>query len=71
MNAKPAVSTLLLRNVPLFSLLPEDQLLLLTQVLVRKPYPKGSTVIAAGDPADAMYIVVSGRLRVVMRSPDG
>jgi len=71
MNAKPAVSTLLLRNVPLFSLLPDDQLLLLTQVLVRKPYPKGSTVIAAGDPADAMYIVVSGRLKVVMRDKEG
>ena len=66
MNLTPAVSTLLLRNVPMFSLLPGDQLLLLTQVVLRKPYPKNSTVMATGDPADALYIVISGRLKVMM-----
>ncbi len=71
MNLTPAVSTLLLRNVPMFSLLPGDQLLLLTQVVLRKPYPKNSTVIATGDPADALYIVISGRLKVMMSDKEG
>ena len=71
MNATPVVSTVLLRNVPLFSMLPEGQLQLLTQVLSRKAYPKNSTIIAAGDPTDAMYIVVSGRLKVVMSDKQG
>jgi len=71
MNATPVVSTVLLRNVPLFSMLPEVQLQLLTQVLSRKAYPKNSTIIAAGDPTDAMYIVVSGRLKVVMSDKEG
>jgi CRP/FNR family cyclic AMP-dependent transcriptional regulator len=71
MNLTPVVSTVLLRNVPMFSLLPGDQLLLLTQVLSRKPYPKNSTVIAAGDPADALYIVISGRLKVIMSDNEG
>ncbi len=71
MNATPVVSPLLLRNVPLFSLLPVDQLLLLTQVVLRKPYPKDSTVIAAGDPADALYVVISGRLKVMMSDNEG
>ena len=71
MNATPVVSPLLLRNVPLFSLLPVDQLLLLTQVVLRKPYPKNSTVIAAGDPADALYVVISGRLKVTMSDNEG
>jgi CRP/FNR family cyclic AMP-dependent transcriptional regulator len=71
MNATPAVSPLLLRNVPMFSLLPVDQLLLLTQVVLRKPYPKNSTVITAGDPADALYIVISGRLKVMMSDNEG
>ena len=71
MSATPVVSPLLLRSVPLFSMLPEGQLQLLTQVLSRKPYPKNSTVIAAGDPTDAMYIVVSGRLKVVMSDKEG
>jgi len=71
MNATPVVSPLLLRNVPLFSLLPEGQLLLLTQVLSRKAYPRNSTVIAAGDPTDALYIVISGRLKVIMSDSEG
>jgi CRP/FNR family transcriptional regulator, cyclic AMP receptor protein len=71
MNAAPAVSTLLLRNVPLFSSLSGDQLLLLASVLLRKPYPRNSTVVAAGDPADALYIVVSGRLKVMMSDKEG
>jgi CRP/FNR family cyclic AMP-dependent transcriptional regulator len=71
MNATPVVSIVLLRNVPLFSMLPEGQLQLLTQVLSRKAYPKNSTIIAAGDPTDAMYIVVSGRLKVVMSDKQG
>ena len=71
MNVTPVVSIVLLRNVPLFSMLPEGQLQLLTQVLSRKAYPKNSTIIAAGDPTDAMYIVVSGRLKVVMSDKQG
>jgi len=71
MNATPVVSTLLLRSVPMFSLLPGDQLLLLTEALLRKPYPKNSTVVAAGDPADALYIVISGRLKVMMNDKEG
>jgi len=71
MNAMPVVSPLLIRNVPLFSLLRDTQLILLTQVLLRKPYPKNSTVVAAGDPADALYIVISGRLKVIMSDKEG
>ena len=71
MSATPVVSTLLLRNVPLFSLLPEGQLQQLTRVLSRKAYPRNSTVIAAGDSADALYIVISGRLKVVMGDNEG
>ncbi len=71
MNAMPVVSPLLLRNVPLFSLVPEGQLVLLTRVLSRKAYPKNSTVIAAGDPTDALYIVISGRLKVIMSDNEG
>jgi len=71
MNATPVVSTLLIRNVPMFSLLSGVQLLLLAQVLLRKPYPRNSTVVAAGDPSDALYIVISGRLKVTISDKEG
>src|SRR5256885_15100204 len=71
MNTTPVVSPLLLRSVPLFSLLPDVQLLLLTQAVLRNPYAKISTCFAAGDPADALYIVISGRLKVLMSDKEG
>jgi len=60
-----------LRNVPLFAGLPESQLQLLTRVVGRKSYPRNSTVIAAGDVTDALYIVISGRLKVMMSDDEG
>jgi CRP/FNR family transcriptional regulator, cyclic AMP receptor protein len=71
MAGPASVSTLLLRNVPLFAGLPEAQLSLLTRVVGRKSYPRGSTIIAAGDPTDALYIVISGRLKVMMSDDEG
>jgi len=70
--AGPAVvSTLLLRNVPVFSQLPEGQLSLLTKVVSRKTFPRSTTIINAGDPTDALYIVISGRLKVMMSDDEG
>jgi CRP/FNR family cyclic AMP-dependent transcriptional regulator len=71
MAGPASVSTLLLRNVPLFSGLPEGQLALLTRVVGRKAYPRNTTIIAAGDPTDALYIVISGRLKVMMSDDEG
>jgi CRP/FNR family cyclic AMP-dependent transcriptional regulator len=71
MAGPASVSTLLLRNVPLFTVLPESQLQLLTRVVGRKTYPRNTTIIAAGDPTDALYIVISGRLKVMMSDDEG
>jgi CRP/FNR family cyclic AMP-dependent transcriptional regulator len=71
MAGPASVSTLLLRNVPLFAVLPEAQLSLLTRVVGRKSYPRSSTIIADGDPTDALYIVISGRLKVMMSDDEG
>ena len=71
MAGPASVSTLLLRNVPLFAALPEGQLTLLTRVVGRKSYPRKSTIINAGDPTDALYIVISGRLKVMMSDDEG
>lgn len=71
MVGQPSVSTLLLRNVPLFAVLPEAQLLLLTGVVGRKSFPRGSTIISAGDTNDFLYIIISGRLKVMMSDDEG
>src|SRR6266446_4151099 len=66
MAAPAGVSMLLLRNVPLFSALPEQQLVLLTSAVSRKSFSRGTTIIAAGDVTESLYVVVSGRLKVMM-----
>jgi CRP/FNR family cyclic AMP-dependent transcriptional regulator len=71
MAAQANVSTLLLRNVPLFSVLTETQLELLTNVVTRRSFPRGTTIIAAGDMTDSLYVIISGRLKVMMSDDDG
>ena len=62
---------LLLRNVPLFAVLPENQLALLVKEVSRKSYPRGSAIIAAGDPTDSLYVIISGRLKVMISDDEG
>ena len=65
------VSTTLLRNVPLFAGLEEAQLELLTRAIVRKSVGRNAKIIGAGDPTDSLYIVISGRLKVLMGDEQG
>ena len=65
------VSTALLRNVPLLSLLSENELALLARVVTRKSYPRNSQILGAGDPTDSLYILISGRIKVFMGDLDG
>src|SRR5258705_258667 len=71
MTAPASVSMLLLRNVPLFSVLPENQLALLTSALSRKSFPRGTMIIAAGDVTESLFVVISGRLKVMMTDDEG
>ena len=66
-----AVSTAVLKTVPLFASFPEDQLRMLTTVVSRKSAPRANTIMAGGDPTDSLYIVLSGRLKVMMSDSDG
>jgi len=71
MAAPASVSMLLLRNVPLFSVLPENQLVLLVKEVTRKSYPRGTAIIAAGDTTDSLYVVISGRFKVMISDDEG
>jgi CRP/FNR family cyclic AMP-dependent transcriptional regulator len=70
--AHPAsVSTTMLRNVPLFAGLDEAQLNVLVPMIMRTNFGRNQTIIAAGDPTDSLYIVISGRLKVLMADGQG
>jgi CRP/FNR family cyclic AMP-dependent transcriptional regulator len=70
--AHPAsVSTTMLRNVPLFAGLDEAQLNVLVPMIMRTNFGRNQTIIAAGDPTDSLYIVITGRLKVLMADEQG
>jgi predicted acylesterase/phospholipase RssA/CRP-like cAMP-binding protein len=61
----------LLSASPLFALLPGDVLALVEERLEPFPVESGDWLIRKGDPGDAMYIVDSGRLEVVLGEHEG
>lgn len=70
-SASHTISTAVLRAVPLLASLPDEQMRVLTAVVNRRSVPRGATVMAAGDPTDSLYIVIAGRLKVMMSDADG
>ena len=67
----PTVSPAVLRTVPLFASFPEEQLRMLATVVSRRSASRGSIIIAAGDPTDSLYIILSGRFKVMMSDAEG
>jgi CRP/FNR family cyclic AMP-dependent transcriptional regulator len=65
------VSTTVLKSVPLFASFPDDQLRMLVTVVARRSAPRASVIMAAGDQIDSLYIVIAGRLKVMMGDADG
>ena len=65
------VSTAVLKAVPLFTSFPEDQLRMLTTMVSRRSATRSTTIMAGGDATDSLYIVLSGRLKVMMSDSDG
>lgn len=66
-----SVSSAMLRSVPLFASFSEEPLRLLATVVTRRSVARGTMIMAAGDPTDSLYIVLSGRLKVMMSDADG
>jgi CRP/FNR family cyclic AMP-dependent transcriptional regulator len=66
-----AVSSAMLRSVPLFASFSEEPLRTLATVVTRRSATRGSIIMAAGDPTESLYIVLSGRLKVMMSDADG
>ena len=69
--AATAVSSTVLKSVPLFAGFPDEQLRALVSVVTRRSVPRGSIIMAAGDAVDSLYIIISGRLKVMMSEADG
>jgi signal transduction histidine kinase len=61
----------LLRAVPLFAQLPDDDLARIAAAARVDDVPRGTTLIAEGSEPDAMYVVADGEFAVTKRSAAG
>jgi serine phosphatase RsbU (regulator of sigma subunit) len=59
------MSELVLRQVPLFAALPDDELTLLSKTLPRVAIPAGTMLFREGDLGDRCYVVLDGWLEIV------
>ena len=64
-------ATDVLRKVPLFSDLSEAELARFAEVTREREYPKNSVILFEDDPGDALYIVSTGQVKVVLIGEDG
>lgn len=60
-----------LGTVPLFSGLPKDELASFADLMRERSYPKGSVILFENDPGDSLFVVRSGRVKVVLIGEDG
>jgi CRP-like cAMP-binding protein len=60
-----------LRQVPLFAELSDEELGSLGAALRRRRFARGEVIFLAGDPGDALYVIERGRVKIALSSPDG
>jgi len=60
-----------LKAVPLFATISEEQLRMLTTMVTRRSATRNTTIMSSGDATDSLYIVLSGRLKVMMSDSEG
>lgn len=64
-------SITLLKKIPIFSQLSEDDLLDISKLQLVKKYKKNSIVIHEGDAGEAFFFIKSGKVKVFKTSYDG
>ncbi len=60
-----------LKKVPLFRDIPPETLTAFASLTRERTYPKGSVIVFEEDRGDAMYLVASGQVKVVLIGEDG
>jgi len=65
------VNPQILKSVPLFSSLSDEQLRMLQPCLQQRSYPRSSFILRAGEETDALYIILSGRVKVLIPDDQG
>lgn len=60
-----------LRSIPMFSDLSAEDLETFADMVALRKFPKGSFIVNQNEMGSSMYLLVSGRVKVSLASPDG
>jgi CRP/FNR family transcriptional regulator, cyclic AMP receptor protein len=71
MNASKSNNAPRLRTMPLFSDLGPQDLEALAAIVTYRQIPKGGFIVTQNERGGCMYLLVSGRVKVSLASPDG
>jgi CRP/FNR family cyclic AMP-dependent transcriptional regulator len=71
MPAQFALNAQILKSVPLFSSFNDAHLNTLLTCVQHRSYPRGSFILRAGEETDALYIILSGRAKVLIPDEEG
>lgn len=71
MPAHFALNPQILKSVPLFSSFSDQQLSSLLTCVQHRSYPRGAFILRAREETDALYIILSGRVKVLIPDEDG
>ncbi|MDB5927788.1 MAG: transcriptional regulator, Crp/Fnr family [Betaproteobacteria bacterium] len=69
--ASLAVGTTMLRTLPLLSRLSDRELVELIPRIQHRSYPRHTLMLRAGEKSDALYIIVSGKAKILVDDGDG
>jgi CRP/FNR family cyclic AMP-dependent transcriptional regulator len=61
----------ILKNIPIFSSLNENELHQLTEAAIKKIFPKNTVLISEGDETDSLYIICSGKVKAIINDENG
>jgi len=61
----------LLQNIPMFAGLPDVQLEQLARMAIRRKVTRNTTIVRAGDSTDSLFVIMSGRAKVLNRDSEG
>ena len=65
------VKSITLEKVKIFNGLAEDHLKLISTKFQRETYPEGSVIFNQGDPAESLYVLLSGSVAIRFKPDDG
>lgn len=61
----------MLQNIPLFSGLNGQELAQISQHATTRTYPKNTVIITEGDPAEMLYIIIKGKVKILLNDETG